>query len=106
MSKRRIRRIEPVQAGKVAGILAAALLLILFLPVLLLFSLVGLSSDFGGTFPGGGIIVLLFMPLIYGAIAFVAGMLYAVLYNFTFRFHGGVEMEYDDMDDEIDRIGA
>ncbi len=106
MSKRRIRRIEPVQAGKVAGVLSAAILLIIFVPVLLLLSVAGMDSDLGMGMMGGGILLALFMPFIYGALAFVMGMLYAVLYNFTYRFHGGVEMEYDEMDEEIDRIGG
>ena len=110
MSTKRIKKINPVQAGKVSAVIAVLLILIIFVPILLLVSAVGIGSNqpsFGGLVMGGGIIAMvIFMPIIYGIFAFLFGMFYAFIYNVTYRFHGGLEMEYDDMDDEINRIGS
>ena len=110
MSTKRIKKINPVQAGKVSAVIAVLLILIIFVPIMLLFSAVGFSSDqssFGGLAMGGGILAMvILMPIIYGIFAFLFGMFYAFIYNVTYRFHGGLEMEYDDMDDEINRIGS
>ncbi len=105
MSRKRIRRIDPLQAGKVAGILAAALLLLIFVPFALLLSLSGIRSSIGAGLAGMSLLVALFMPLLYGLLAFLIGMLCAALYNLTYRYHGGLEMEYDELEDDIDRIG-
>jgi uncharacterized membrane protein len=110
MSTRRIKKINPVQAGKVSAVIAVLLILIIFVPFLLLFSATGFGgnqSSFGGLAMGGSIVAMvILMPILYGIFAFLFGMFYAFLYNVTYRFHGGLEMEYDDMDDEINRIGS
>jgi hypothetical protein len=110
MSTRRIKKINPIQAGKVAAMIAVVLILIIVVPIMLLVSAVGLGSDNPafGMVMGGGISIIaivIFVPVVYGLFAFLFGMLYAFIYNITFRFHGGLEMEYDDMDDEINNIG-
>ena len=110
MSTKRIKKINPVQAGKVAAVIAVLLILIVFVPFMLLFSAMGIgnsASSFGGLAMGGSILVMaILMPILYGIFAFLFGMFYAFIYNVTYRFHGGLEMEYDDMDDEINRIGS
>lgn len=108
MSTKRIKRINPLQAGKVAAILSVVLVLIIFIPVMLFVSVLGLGSDSAlgaGMFLGGGLLALIFIPVIYGGLAFVFGVLYAVVYNFSYKWHGGVELEYDDMDDAVLAIG-
>lgn len=109
MSVKRIRKINPVQAGKVSAVVAILLILIFIVPIMLIVSAVGFGaadSSFGGFAMGGSILaVVIIMPIIYGIFAFLVGMLYAFIYNITYRFHGGMELEYDDMDDEINRIG-
>lgn len=110
MSTKRIKKINPLQAGKVSAVIAVLLILIIFVPVILLVSAIGIGSNqssFGGLAMGGSILAMvIFMPVIYGIFAFLFGMFYAFIYNVTYRFHGGLEMEYDDMDDEISRIGS
>jgi hypothetical protein len=108
MSTKRIRRIDPMQSGKVTAIVSIALMLIIFVPILLLFSLIGMgsSSSLGGLILGGGLFMVILMPLIYGFFGFILGILYAVVYNFTYRYHGGLQLEYDDMDSDVDRIGT
>jgi hypothetical protein len=108
MSTKRIRKINAVQAGKVSAILSVALILIIFVPLILFVSMLGLGRDSGlsaGIFLGGGLLALIFIPIIYGGVAFVLGVLYAVIYNYTYKWHGGVELEYDDMEDVVGSIG-
>lgn len=109
MSTKRIRRIDPMQSGKVTAIVSIALMLIIFVPIMLLFSLIGLgsgSSSVGGAMLGGGLFMIILMPLIYGFFGFILGILYAVVYNFTYKYHGGLQLEYDDLDNDVDRIGT
>jgi len=109
MSTKRIKKINPLQAGKVSAVIAVLLILIIFVPILLLFSAVGFGgnqSAFGSLMGGSIIAVIILMPIMYGIFAFLIGIFYAFIYNVTYRFHGGLEMEYDDMDDEINRIGS
>jgi len=105
MSTKRIKRIDPMQSGKVTAIVSVALILIIFVPFMLLFSLAGLGTSFGGAMLGGSLFMIILLPIIYGIVGFIAGILYAVVYNFTYKYHGGLQLEYDDMDDEINRIG-
>lgn len=107
MSTKRIKRIDPMQSGKVTAIISVALILIIFIPIALLFSIAGLGSrGMGfGSFLGGGIFMLILGPIFYGIIGFIMGILYAYIYNYTYRFHGGLELEYDDMDDELATFG-
>ena len=109
MSTKRIKKINPLQAGKVSAVIAVLLILIIFVPIMLLISAAGFGgnqSAFGPLMGGGIIAIVILMPIIYGIFAFLIGIFYAFIYNVTYRFHGGLEMEYDDMDDEINRIGS
>ncbi|HOZ78946.1 MAG TPA: hypothetical protein PLY34_13210 [Ferruginibacter sp.] len=105
MSTKRIKRIDPMQSGKVTAIVSVALILIIFVPFMLLFSLIGMGTSFGGAMLGGSLFMIILLPIIYGIVGFIIGILYAVVYNFTYKYHGGLQLEYDDMDDEISRIG-
>lgn len=109
MSVKRIRKVDPIQSGKVTAIISIALSLVIIIPAFLFFSSLGLnSSDRGmaGAIFGGGIMMVILGPLLYGFFGFIAGILYALVYNVTYRFHGGLQLEYDDLEaDEINRIG-
>jgi hypothetical protein len=108
MSTRRIKRINPFQAGKVSAIVSVVLILIIFLPFMLFFSLAGLGSNspVSGMFLGGGLFAIILIPLVYGFFGFIIGILYAVIYNFTYKYHGGLELEYDELSDDVNRIGS
>ncbi len=103
--KRRIKRIEPLQAGKMLGVLYGCMGLI-FLPF---FALAGVAGAFAqhaqqtqnaagppaalmaGMMLGFGI----FMPVIYGVMGFIGGIIMAALYNLTARWIGGIEVEVE-----------
>jgi hypothetical protein len=101
--KRRIKRIAPLQAGKMLGVLYACIGLI-FLPF---FALAGLAGAFAqhnqqaqsapslptvqmaGIMFGFGI----FIPIIYGVMGFVFGIIVAAIYNLIAAWIGGIEVE-------------
>jgi uncharacterized membrane protein YdjX (TVP38/TMEM64 family) len=103
--KRRIKRIAPLQADKMLGVLYACLGLI-FLPLFALFSLVGAFAQqtqqaqnvSGPSAPllsammfGFGIL----MPIIYGVMGFVFGVIMAAIYNLIASCIGGIEVEVE-----------
>ena len=101
--KRKIKRIEPLQAGKMLGALYACMGLI-FLPFFALAALAGAFAQpaqqtagapppalFAGIMFGFGI----FMPIIYGVMGFVGGIIMAALYNLFARWIGGIEVDVE-----------
>jgi hypothetical protein len=93
---RRVKRISPLQAGKMLGILYGAMGL-LFVPFIVLMITLAprgqngqtaLPAIFGGAFA-------LFAPVIYGVMGFVLGVIGAAIYNLAARFVGGIEVEVE-----------
>jgi hypothetical protein len=103
--KRRIKRIAPLQAGKMLGVLYACMGLI-FLPF---FALAGVAGAFAQhaqqvqNTPGPPAALMtammfgfgIFMPIIYGVMGFVFGIIMAAVYNLVARWIGGIEVEVD-----------
>ena len=85
--------------GKVLGILYA-LLGLLVGAVLSLVSIVGAAiGSAGGEFPEAylgmlfGVAAIVVMPLLYGGMGFIGGLISAALYNLVAGFVGGLEVE-------------
>ena len=103
-----VKRVGELSLGKVTGVLCALLGLI-FGAFFAFFSLLGAaigaanseSSDalLGLLFGFGSVI---FLPLFYGVLGFVFGLIAALLYNGVARLIGGVEIEIE----EISRSGS
>jgi hypothetical protein len=102
--KRRIKRISPLQAGKMLGVLYACMGLI-FLPF---FALAGLAGAFAqqaqhtqAAGPPAALITIMmfgfgiFMPVFYGVMGFVFGIIMAAVYNLIARWLGGIEVEVE-----------
>lgn len=101
--KRRIKRIAPLQLGKMMGVLYACIGLI-FLPI---FMLAGMGGAFAQHAQGqsasaapaavAGIMfgMGLFMPVIYGVMGFIFGIIGAAIYNLIARWIGGIEVEVE-----------
>lgn len=96
-----VRKFGVLSVGKIMGVVYALLGLILGI-FTALFSIMGsaigmMNSDssalFGGLFVGVGSII--FLPLLYGIIGFIFGLISALLYNVVARFVGGIEIEVD-----------
>lgn len=87
--RRRIRRFDPLQTGKVLGALYALMGLV-FLPFFWLMK--SFMPEGGGFFMGFGLL----MPIVYGIFGLVFGAIGALIYNFVAGLTGGLEVEVDD----------
>ena len=97
----KLKRIAPLQAGKM---LAAfyGLFSLLFVPVVLLFMTVGgfAARSQGNATPlpfmfGMGMGFIIFIPVFYAGIGFVFGIIGALVYNLLAGWIGGFEMDFE-----------
>ncbi len=96
---RHIKRIAPLQAGKVLAVLYGFMGLI-FLPFFVLAGLLGAfaghdQSGSGALAAGFMLIMGIFMPIAYAVMGFIFGVLGAALYNLIARWIGGFEVEVE-----------
>ena len=101
--KRRIKRIAPLQSGKMLGALYACMGVIL-LPFFALAEVAGAfapASQQSAEAPAPALFAAMtvgfgiFMPIIYGVMGFVGGIIAAALYNLFARRIGGIEVEVE-----------
>ena len=97
----KLKRIAPLQAGKILGVFYA-LISLLFVPFMLVFvaigSLVSRNQPGAAPFPlmfGMGIGFMLFLPVLYGICGFIFGALSAWIYNLLAKWLGGFELEFE-----------
>lgn len=91
MTKHRIRRIDPVQAAKVMGVLYG-LLGLLFAPIFFLVSLAAPRNT--GFSLGIGFAIV--MPVLYAIIGAVCMLIGAALYNMVAGWVGGLQFEIEE----------
>ncbi|MGB3606087.1 MAG: hypothetical protein WA775_10235 [Psychroserpens sp.] len=107
--KLKLKRIDPVKYATVASLLTMLVLLIIFVPFMLLFSLAGLgaSSGFGqgAAIFGGSVFVIILLPIIYGVMVFVITLISTSLLNFILKKTGGIEIDFEKTGLEISQIG-
>jgi hypothetical protein len=98
---KRLKRIAPLKAGIVLGILYT-LLGLLIVPFFMLagFGAMAAASRNGGApipfaflFGAGA----LFVPILYGVMGFVLGVLTAAIYNLVAKWTGGIEVTVEDV---------
>jgi hypothetical protein len=96
-----LKSVGVLSAGKVSGALCA-LLGLLIGGVMAMFSLAGVAlqaqAQGGGpqiptVFLGVGALIL--VPIFYGVVGFITGIIYAALYNMIASVVGGIELEFD-----------
>ena len=90
-TKRRIKRIEPLQLGKMLALLYGALGLIA-LPLILLAAFGSAKST---AVMAGGIGMAVVLPFLYALAGFVIGLLGALIYNAIAKWLGGIEVEVE-----------
>lgn len=94
--KMHIRKITPLSAGKILGALYAVLGLIAG-AIFMIASVVGVAA--GGQNAVGGLVMsglgILLMPLLYGGMGFLGGVVAAFLYNVGASMVGGIELEIE-----------
>ena len=91
-----LKRIGPVSCAKVVGTLYAILGIVIGVIVSLAVLAGGIASNVSrnaalGTIIGAGSVV--FFPILYGVIGFVASLIGAWLYNVIAGLVGGIEMD-------------
>jgi len=99
--KRTLKRIAPLQFGKIIGLLYG-LISLLFAPFVLLASIfASLMSDHAQqglptiVMIGIGLILCAVIPMFYAAMGFVIGLVGAAVYNLLARMVGGIEFEVE-----------
>lgn len=101
--KLNLKRIAPLQAGKIVGGLYGMMGL-LFVPFMILFMSIGaFASAAGGAntppmplFFGMGIGFMVFLPVLYALMGFVAGVLGSLAFNLLAKWLGGLELEFEE----------
>ena len=86
--KIQIKRISPVQAGKMSAALYGLLSLII-VPLVILGSI---FAPKGGHIP---MYLALVFPVVYAGLGFLLGALCAFIYNIVAKWLGGIEMTYE-----------
>ena len=93
---RRIKRIAPLQAGKILAILFGAMGLI-FMPFFLLMTLITSQMPHAqqGIFAFIGIGMAVAIPVFYAVLGFLQGVIGAAIYNLIVKWVGGFEVEVE-----------
>ncbi len=86
--KQKVRRIAPVQLGKIMAVVYA-LFSIVAIPFMLI--AVSLSSETSGP----GLIFVIIMPVLYIIFGFIGGIIGAFIYNLSAKWVGGIEIEIE-----------
>lgn len=96
-----LKRVGVLSCGKIMGFLYAGIGLIaggIFALVSLVGGVAGLAADEGGgaifaLFFGVGAVI--FLPVFYGVMGFISGVVSAFLYNLVAGWIGGIELEFE-----------
>lgn len=87
-----IRKIDIESAAKVCGLTGAIIGLIQGVLVAIVAAFGALTTPFlGGLVAGAGIAALILLPILYGVAGLIAGILGALLYNFSADNLGGIK---------------
>jgi hypothetical protein len=95
-----IKRVNPLSAAKLSGVLGVLLGLIIGACISLVMMVAGSAVSAAADRPGGALFGMLFgagaiiiLPIFYGVFMFIVGLLQAALYNVAARWMGGVEID-------------
>ena len=95
--KIQIARFSPHQNGKVFGILTALGSLVFVVPMAVLFSFLPPGIDaHGNPMDRPPVMLFLLFPVIYLVMGYVMVAVGCLLYNFLFKYIGGIEYQSDD----------
>jgi len=102
MKKHRLLQVPPIRFGIVLGLINGVIGLFVTPVLLATMGLAATSADLNNTMRLLGIPWLfagataLFMPIIHAVGGFIFGVLLAMIYNFSARWTGGIEIVLDD----------
>ena len=107
MAKVQIKRMGVLSCAKIYSITLAAMGLIVGVIYGLIFMVVGGAMMAGGGRDSGmaggssiviGLVMMIAIPIFYGIIGFIAGIIGALVYNIAAGVVGGLELELENMD--------
>jgi len=92
-----VKSVGVLSAAKILGTLYACIGLI-FVPFGMIIALAGSAVGGQSSLLAGisGVVLAIFLPLLYGAFGFVGGLIGALLYNLVARWVGGFELELEE----------
>ena len=93
---KRLTHVAPLQLGIVLATLYGIISLI-FVPFILLISIFGAKAQGGAGAFAGGIVFIIFIPLIYAAMGFIGGVISGAIYNLVAKWSGGIEFTTTDV---------
>jgi len=88
--KLKLKRIEVLKAGYISGLFYSLLSLFIIVPLLLINAAL---SPVGAL----GLTMIIFLPVIYGFVGFVMGLIMSALYNLISKWIGGLEVEVEEI---------
>jgi ABC-type phosphate transport system permease subunit len=99
----RIKRIDPLQLGKILAVIYGLLSLIFVVPFFLMFLAASAFSGAGRNgfeaptimISGFGLMMIIIMPIMYAVMGFIAGVVGAFIYNVVAKWIGGIEVEFE-----------
>ncbi|HTL67268.1 MAG TPA: hypothetical protein VL200_06380 [Lacunisphaera sp.] len=99
-TKRRIKKFNPLQLGLMLGATYALISLVIVPFFLLFFFIGGVAAKAHGApqapfMFGFGAIFIVFLPVLYGVMGFIGGVIGAFIYNLVAKWIGGVEVEVE-----------
>lgn len=107
MNKLRIKKLGPLSVAKMYAAMAFVISLLFAVPYGLFiigFSLFGASLGkgsealaVGGASIVGGIVAIVAIPIIYTIVAFISGLIGALIYNIFAGMVGGIEIEVENV---------
>jgi len=98
----RVTRIGVLSLGKVmgmSGVLLGLIFGVIYGGIVMLAGVVGMASQQEGAGAlglagfGGGLAVMIGVPIVYGLFSFVFGVVYGAILNLVLRMAGGLELE-------------
>ena len=105
MNTLRINRLGVLSVAKIYAAIMLVISLLISIPyglIIIVYALVGgsvVGGNAGFAVGGGGIVVgiliMIGVPIMYGAFGFIGGAIGALLYNLFSNFVGGIEIEVD-----------
>ncbi|WP_299115555.1 hypothetical protein [uncultured Winogradskyella sp.] len=105
--KLKLKRVDPVKYAMIATLTYLAIILLIFVPMMLIASVVGATQDLVGGFAmlGGGIFAIIFILIFYGVIIFIVTLLAALLLNFILKKTGGLPIEFENTEVDVTQVG-
>jgi hypothetical protein len=91
--KKQINRLSPHQNGKVFGVVMALSSLVFVVPMTLIFAMMPNPANQQGHQGAPPIIIFLIFPVIYLITGYIMTAIGCVIYNFTYKYIGGIEYD-------------